>query len=103
MKCASKEGGEQCVMTYGTPEMQVLLADSLDSAQKVSSLLEHSSKNRKWSPTYISVLPNLIVQPNWIVGLSDMMQFTIVLQCKKNKNMTGSIRGQQYVFHYCRR
>ena len=35
--------------------------------------------------SYISVLPNLIVQPNWIVGFSDMMQFIIVLQCKKQK------------------
>lgn len=58
------DGGEQCVMTSGTSEMQVLPADNLDSAQKVSSLLDHSSKDTRCSPIYIPVLPNLIVQPN---------------------------------------
>ena len=44
------DGGELCVMTTGTSEMQVLLADNLDSAQKVSSLLDHSSKSMRCSP-----------------------------------------------------
>ena len=47
------DGGEQCVMTSGTSEMQVLPADNLDSAQKVSSLLDHSSKDTKCSPIFL--------------------------------------------------
>ena len=38
-RCATKESGEQCVMTSGILMTQVLPADSLVSVQNVSSLL----------------------------------------------------------------